>query len=217
MPMNECANASIRDLLPLHLNGRLPAAERDVVASHLEDCAACREEVELLRATRKALHRGPAVDAARIARAVPPYQANTPGGDPGVIRLSSRRRASPLWRIAAAAALVVGGGAALAIHQASSSSPQAVIAAGESGEPRTDSVEQAQNQAASASPQGRSSEMSQSPEVTPQLTFGGGLDGLSDEDLVALIAAFDDEDMIPSAEPGAVFGVPALPAEEEDS
>lgn len=215
--MNECPNVSIRDLLPLHVNGRLAAAERDVVASHLESCAPCRDEVQLLRTARQALHRTPVVDASRIARALPPYQVGTREGDPAVVPLTSRVRIAPAWRVAAAAMLVVGGGAALAIHQARTDDGPAVVAAGDttardpgSLESTPDAVSVAASPMVSATPSG-------SRDAAPQLTFGGGLDGLSDEDLVALIAAFDDEDMIPSAEPDRVFGLPASLADEEDS
>ena len=189
MPMNECSNEVVRDLLPLHVNGRLEGAERDQVESHLAACAECREELEVLGLARQALRHAPAIDAARIARALPAWRASSTGGDVTVVPIAPRRRPTPAWRIAAAALLVAGGGALFAMQQWSPDEPAPVAVAADPA-------------------RGSGS--------TSLVTFGGGLEGLTDDDLVALIATFDDEDMTPLAEPGGIFGVPAVLVDEED-
>lgn len=189
MPMNECSNDTVRDLLPLHVNGRLDGAERDLVESHLAACAECRTEVEVLGVARQALHHAPSIDVARIARALPPWRGAPTGDDRSVVPIASRRRAAPLWRIAAAALLVALGGAAFAIQQGLPDGGEPIAAAED------------------VAPVGGAPAL---------VTFGGGLDGLTDDDLVALISTFDDEDMMPLAEPDRVFGVPAVFADEED-
>ena len=95
--MNDCSNVRVREALPDLLHERLEVSTRRRVESHLEGCADCRAELELLRGVRAALlTRSPRVDDQRIARAIVPYRA------PG--------RAFSWWQVAAAVVLVVGGG-----------------------------------------------------------------------------------------------------------
>jgi predicted anti-sigma-YlaC factor YlaD len=97
--MGDCANVKIRDLLPELLHDRLSAAERVEVRTHVDQCADCRAELEVLTRARALMTVPGSVSAARIAAAVPPYRR----------RSSWRRMAeSPLLRVAAVVILFVG-------------------------------------------------------------------------------------------------------------
>ena len=93
--MRDCPNATMRDLLPELLHGRLPAREAAEVRLHVEGCADCRAELALLTRVRSAMP-APAVDTGRIASSIPPYRA------------SRSRIPRILWQAAAAVLLVAG-------------------------------------------------------------------------------------------------------------
>jgi len=100
--MTDCPNADIRDQLPELLHGRLDAASRARVDSHLRACAECRQELELLRGVRASTPEV-RVDVARIVAALPAPAA--------------RRRHSwnsRVWQIAAAVVFLAAGGSAVA-------------------------------------------------------------------------------------------------------
>jgi anti-sigma factor RsiW len=107
--MNDCQNADIRDQLPDLLNDRLDATRRAVVLAHVEDCADCRDELELLRSARAMFHAGtPRVDVNWVVNALP-------AAAPRALRVERRRPVWSDWRIAAAVTLLVAGGGSLAL------------------------------------------------------------------------------------------------------
>ena len=110
--MHDCDNADIRDLLPDHAHGALAPAERARVDAHLATCAACRDELALLRSMRAARRQAPPVDVARVVAALPRPSAPVAGVPSGVVPLDARRRgggrALPWRRVAGVAALFVG-------------------------------------------------------------------------------------------------------------
>ena len=71
--MIECTNIDIRDVLPEFLQGTLDGLTHAHVQAHLESCAACTVEVQLLMAVRASIA-PPRVDTARIAAAILPYR-----------------------------------------------------------------------------------------------------------------------------------------------
>ena len=112
--MNDCSNAEVRELLPDLLHGRLDARTRARVVAHVDGCADCRSELELLRSLRGSLDRAtPRVDADRIVAALP---------SPASVRPTQHRRAWRVlsdWRIAAAVTFIVAGGTSVVvIHNA---------------------------------------------------------------------------------------------------
>jgi len=110
--MSDCPNADVRDLLPDLLHERLDARTRARVVAHVDGCADCRSELELLRSLRGSLDREtPRVDVDRIVAALP---------TPGAVRPMERRRGwggrvLSDWRIAAAVTFIVAGGTSLAV------------------------------------------------------------------------------------------------------
>lgn len=116
--MRDCPNVEMRELLPDFAQGDLAARERSALTAHLERCDDCRAELRMIEQVRAALPAIP-VDAARIARAIPPY------------------RATPVWmrafrsmpaRIAAAAVILAT--SAVAARQAFEGSSPATPGAG---------------------------------------------------------------------------------------
>lgn len=97
--MTDCPNAGIRDQLPDLLHGHLDDRSRARVETHLRECAACRDELDLLRAVRAAAPRV-GVDVARIVSALP----------------APRRRGvwnQRIWQIAAGVVFLAGTGSAV--------------------------------------------------------------------------------------------------------
>ena len=103
--MNDCQNAEMRDQLPDLLNERLDGAARAVVMAHVDACADCRDELELLRVARGTLLKAtPRVDLNFVIEALPLATRRTR------VTPISRRPMWADWRIAAAAVLLVAGG-----------------------------------------------------------------------------------------------------------
>lgn len=214
MAMRECSNEDVRDLLPLLASGRLADDPRAAAESHIAECEACRDELVLLRAARQALAAAPAVDVGRVARAVPPFAAS----DPKVVPIASRRRGGPGWRIAAAALLLIGGTGALIAYQDRQAIPDA------SGVTAAAGIDADPGASPAPTPVGRTPRPSQASAgagtaaaatEAPQLTFGGGLGDLTEDDLAALLAALDETDVIPAAEPDAGIPFMSLDGDEE--
>lgn len=122
--MRDCPNARVRDLLPELLHDRLTGDVRAEVQAHLDACADCRAELDVLRRVRAAAG-APRVDASRIAASVSPYRA------PSVWARTTRS-----WPVRAAAAVVVlAGGALMARDRAANNGrPDTVLAAAQGGE-----------------------------------------------------------------------------------
>src|SRR5215467_3442013 len=108
--MSDCPNAEVRDLLPDLLHDRLDAHTRARVVAHVDGCADCRSELELLRSLRGSLDRAtPRVDVNRIVAVLPAAASVGP---------AQRRRGVRVlndWRIAAAVTFIVAGATSLAV------------------------------------------------------------------------------------------------------
>ena len=103
--MNDCPNVTVREMLPDLLNNRLPEVARAQVQTHVESCADCRAEFELLRRVRAAAPTPP-VNAARIAAGIAPYR-----------RASVFAAAARSWPLRAAAAVILIVGTATVLRQ----------------------------------------------------------------------------------------------------
>jgi anti-sigma factor RsiW len=116
--MNDCPNADIRDQLPDLLHERLDVSVRAAVMAHVDTCADCRAELELLRGVHGMLvARTPRVDVNYVVQALPKRAAQQA---PAV----RRRPAWSDWRIAAAVTvLAVGGGSFAVLRQNSAPAP----------------------------------------------------------------------------------------------
>lgn len=194
--MIDCPNGDIRDLLPDYVHDRLTLADRRTVDVHLASCAACRDELALLRDLRGTLRRAPAVDMDAIAAAIPAYRAPAP------------RRVASGWRIAAAAAAIVVGGTSVALlHRTSSpadfSAPElaAVPAPGDAGQPTaTEVAPPVPEDLASAAQPAESLTQAIEPLERELAVAGGAINELSDGELATLVADLESLDAVPSTE-----------------
>jgi anti-sigma factor RsiW len=108
--MNDCQNAEMRDQLPDLLNERLDGSARAVVMAHVDACADCRDELELLRVARGTLLKAtPRLDLNFIVEALPKVTPRTR------VAPISRRPVWADWRIAAAAVLLIAGGSSYSL------------------------------------------------------------------------------------------------------
>ena len=107
--MNDCSNVTMRELLPDLLNERLAAVTRAQVQAHVESCADCRAELELLRRVRAAAPT-PQLDANRIVARIAPYRR------PSLFTTAARS-----WPLRAAAAVILIAGTATVLRQGNGS------------------------------------------------------------------------------------------------
>jgi putative zinc finger protein len=107
--MNDCERVEFRDRLPELLHERLDVEERAVLMAHIELCADCRAELELLRGVRAVLVVAPVMDIDRIVHSLP---------SPNQRRASARglRGRFAEWQLAAAAVVLLAGGASLTMY-----------------------------------------------------------------------------------------------------
>lgn len=107
--MNDCPNAEMRDLLPELLHDRLSATVRAEVTAHVDACADCREERELLRGLREVMVTyTPKIDVAYVVSALPAPPTQS-------VRIPRRPRTWADWRVAAAVTLIAVGGTSVAV------------------------------------------------------------------------------------------------------
>ena len=192
--MNECMARDIQEMLPDLLHSALPVDQRERVEQHLAACESCREELAVLRTVKDAAVFAPAIDAARIARQIPPYRAVLPAPSPSRSRVAQ-------WLVAATAAvLIVGGGSA--VMSRGSTAPDKVAVA----TPPTDT---GASQRVSVTIPGETTVASAGSQSAQVHTFALASDvaSLSDGDLVQLMNDMNDFDALPAAEPDPVIAV----------
>jgi anti-sigma factor RsiW len=189
--MHDCADGDMRDLLPGYVHGALSAAERATVAAHLETCADCAAEVELIAAVSRAFP-APTVDLGRIVKALP---AAPRGARRGVA-------AGRAWRAAAAIGIVaIGAFSVIALRGYFSATPR-----------RTASVPAPATGAALATTDAPHAPIVvdspihvNSPAVSSKprsgISFGGGISDLTDDQLNTLLGELDALQALPSTEP----------------
>jgi anti-sigma factor RsiW len=172
--MTDCPNGEVRDLLPDLLHDRLPPEVRRDVEAHVRGCEECRAELALLGAMRSSLRRAPAIDAAAVAAAIPPYRAPA-------------RRSWGGWRAAAAIVVLAAGGTSVAVLQSRHGvgDTAAVVAA---------------RAADSIAPTARNGTPAAA-EAPRELALGSSaVSDLDDGELSTLLAGLQTRDAVPSAD-----------------
>ena len=107
----DCADGSMRDLLPDLVHGTLAERARVSVEEHLSSCEDCAAEVRLIRSARIA-YSDATVDVSKIVAALSPR--------PGRFQRPSAGRSARRWLLAAAASfLLVGGATVLSLKSGS--------------------------------------------------------------------------------------------------
>ena len=189
--MRDCEDGDMRDLLPGYVHGTRSAAEHARVAAHLESCADCAAELELIETASRAI-RGPKVDIGRIVKAIP-----------AAPRASSRGLGmNRAWQLAAAIAIVAIGAFSVITARAIFSSGAKQTAAVPKPAPNSALA------TAGAPPKPtvidspvhvRPPAVTSRPRAT--ISFGGGISDLTDAQLTALLGELDGLQALPSAEP----------------
>jgi anti-sigma factor RsiW len=205
--MTDCPNGDIRDLLPDYVHGRLGAAERAEVAAHVDSCACCAAEVELLGAAQRVLNAAtPSVDTARIVAALPAPPRAVPR--PAMVREGQYARRRP-WRIAAAIATVAIGGISFAVIRGITGGGTQTPVSGNTA-PVVQPAKTPQVVSQPAQPQvavkpSQPHVAAPPPEEVADNTIaipdGGRLGDLSDEDVQSLLNDIDAMDGVPDANP----------------
>jgi predicted anti-sigma-YlaC factor YlaD len=178
--MVDCANVTMRELLPDLLHGSLGGIDAAAVEAHVASCARCRAELEVLRSARAHLLAVPvpAIDRSAIARALPRPRVRT---------------AAPMrWRWAAVITMVALGGASVATAVRSFT-----------GEPSgSDTLSVAPVVVRVDTPVAAAASAPGGPAMA-RMTAGGDVGDLADEDLELLIGALENIEVAPLAEPAA--------------
>jgi anti-sigma factor RsiW len=181
--MSECTNLEMRDLLPDFARGALAGPARVAVEEHLASCAACRDELALVRSARAVLSATPPVEASRIAAAV--IQS----------RVARRHTTRRVW-LAAASVVAILGAALLAT----------TVARGPVAPYLPPVVVEGPTRVAPA-PRGPTEPVRSTtrPVAGPELVVGGGLSDLADADLESLLRIVDGLDAQLDVEPAALL------------
>jgi anti-sigma factor RsiW len=197
--MIDCPNGDVRDLLPDYLHDRLESSARASVERHLAECAACRDELALLRDLRGTLQHAPRIDIAAVAAAIPAYRP-----------VARKSRASG-WRAAAAITAITVGGASIALLGRTRQAAQVAQrpTTGATAAPAVISPPMAQplpQPVAQPSPQPAREVARVEPSVKPgpraeELAMAGGtIADLSDGELSDLLGDLESLDAVPSAD-----------------
>jgi len=191
--MNKCMASDIQEMLPELLHSALPATERGRVEQHVVACESCREELRVLRAVKEAAVFAPAIDAARIARQIPPYRGVLPASAPARSRMTQ-------WLVAATAAVLIIGGGSVVMNRDSATTEKIAVVAPATG------TGASELSPVIASP---GTSVAAATQSAPVHTFALASDvaSLSDGDLVQLMNDMDDFDALPAAEPDPVISV----------
>jgi len=194
--MNDCVNAEMRDRLPDALHERLEPAVRAALMTHVEGCADCRAELELLRGVHTMLGRAaPRVDVARIVEALP--------------RRRPARSRWMDWRIAAAAVLIVVGGTSVTLmtRRGEQLRPDTAAIVAKTETPNVPaSIAVPDRQPATPRVDSQPSRVqvaARSPEAAADrgIEMTGGLNELTEDELRLLLQEIDDLEAVPLTEP----------------
>ena len=204
--MTDCPNAEMRDRLPDLLHERLDASARAVVMAHVEQCADCRAEIMLLHEARVALSSGMrAVDVTSITRFVIARTASPVVARPPRPRVRSTWMD---WRVAASIAVLAVGGASFAVIRARRQPVAAPVTTAVSP-----AVQVPVAQQVATDTERRVSRATPTPAAATnaELSAGGGVGDLSDNDLRTLLDDLQSIDAMPSTEPEPVTVRVAIP------
>ena len=199
--MNKCANSEIQELLPDLLHNSLSESERKRVESHLTGCAACAEELEVLRAVKAAAVFVPVIDANRISQQIPPYRSIIP------VHEQPARTRTLTWLVEARMLIVAATvGGLMKVRGTPDVAPvsSAPVASSNQVSPAADT------ELANNSPSIRTVPVAlPSASRNHAFALATDVDGLSDDNLMQLMDDMGTFEVLPAAEPEPVFAVDA--------
>jgi anti-sigma factor RsiW len=207
--MNDCIETEVRDALPDLIHGRLSDLDTATLTAHVESCADCRAEMELLRQLRASAPLAPRIDVARIVSSLPlplPTAADLVASESVRVRPAPRR--SFIWKTAMAASLLVVGSLTFA-NSRRVPLPVPVVPSGVSANVTVPPAASAQ-QAASVPAKGVAvAETTARSAATVRAASNTGLSltgvqDLTDDQLQALVNGLDNVKGLPSEEPEAI-------------
>jgi anti-sigma factor RsiW len=213
--MRECSNIDIQDRLPDFVAGTLAASEAAEVSAHLTVCAACADDVVLLRRVRALPSAPVALDVGAIVGRLPRVTASSGGDDVPRLRVitggldvapsmrshrSSRRRVSG-WRMAAAIGVIAVGGLTTVIARTGG------LGMLQANRPGGLALDDSGTAALVAMAPGSGTV---TPAVTAVAVSYGDLGDYSDEELALMLDRLERWDGTASTDP--LPGVPLLPA-----
>lgn len=191
--MSECFSTEMKEQIPELAADTLDPAARARVEAHVATCAACAEELEIVRAVRAAQIPVPFMNVSRIVRALPPAPV------PVREEVPWYRRAS--LQMAAALLLVAGG--LISVRKAgndlAASSSEIAVAA-----PAASQDQAAQTQSvASPAPPLVATTVAANASSAPatDIALVAGLDEMTNAELTALLKDVDGLAAVPVAEP----------------
>lgn len=208
--MNRCVNAEVKEALPDLLNGRLSALDTATMKAHVESCADCRAELELLRQAKTSALVIPAMDAAKIAAAIPPYRrvpAHVAPSQPVAARFKT-------LRIAAVAVLIAAGGLVWSITSRDGVEPVTRTAVNTAD--RDASVAPPRTAGATSTESAPGANASSETQVA-SLSLVGSTSDLSDADIELLVAELDEIEPLPAEEPQSFTNTVEDLGSDEDS
>lgn len=180
--MRDCPNVEMRDRLPELLHGRLTAAAAEELSAHVRTCAACSEELELLRAMRGALPVGADVDVDAVVAALPRRAVGRVG-----VRWGR-------WGSLAGVALAAGLAAVMVLDRGAERAPAPSAPVAQAPLPRV-APETAHRPAPAPARETRPAASER------ELAFGAGLADVDDRELAKLISDVERLEAVPVAEP----------------
>jgi hypothetical protein len=190
--MNKCMNSEIQDLLPDLEHGKLSAAARQSVETHVAGCESCREDLRVIRTVKSATVFAPNINVDGVVRQIPPYRMPVPTRE-----MPARGRLTE-WLVAAAVGvLLIGAGTVLKDRQQSERYPTVAIDS-------PPSVNLPESVAlVEPTPDLAGIQATQ----TPALTLAADVRDLSDGNLQQLMDELENFDALPNSEPEPVFAV----------
>lgn len=208
--MVDCTNAEVKGALPDLIHGRLGDVDRATMSAHVEACAGCRAELELMQQLRDSAPLAPRMDANRIASAIPAY------GGAALMRPVDRQPSTarswmrPLLAFAAVAFVAIGSLSVLKPGDTTNATePASVSPAGAQSRSAPVAIAGPVAEEVSAKPVIDSSAKSARPLPGPEvqvasLSLVGGTQDLSESELESLLSELEGIESLPSAEPQSV-------------
>ena len=185
MTMRDCPDGTLRDALPLYAGGKLAAADRARVESHLASCADCTAELDLLRTVARA-YPAPKVNVAAAAARIPARRA---------ARKQVAFHRQPLWQMAAGITFLIAGTASVMVLRGRGVETPSLVSAPAGGAAAETTLAAIGTNRATTTTVTTSSAL---------LSLGTDMSEFTDAQLQSLLGSLDAIDSRPTADPTTI-------------